>query len=133
LFHQLRELGTVLDADLGVTVPMRGVLETLEREGPLTVPHIARARPVSRQHIQRIVDELLANGLVRLEPNPDHKRSPLVALTDHGRAIFKTMMHREITWFAGISRHLPADEVAIARKLLDRLQAQLAAPQEMKP
>jgi DNA-binding MarR family transcriptional regulator len=65
---------------------MRAVLEFLQAQGPTPVPHIARSRGVSRQHIQTIVNELLDEGLVELRDNPAHRRSCLVALTAAGRA-----------------------------------------------
>jgi len=52
----------------------RGVLRSLARLGPQTVPQMAGARPVSRQHIQTIVNALAADGLVETIDNPAHKR-----------------------------------------------------------
>lgn len=52
--------------------------------GTLTVPQIARRLGVTRQNVQRIVTDLAQDGLVTLEANPDHKSSPIVALTPHG-------------------------------------------------
>lgn len=52
--------------------------------GPLTVPQVARRLGVSRQNIQRITDELVAEGLLVLADNPDHKTSPLLRLTPDG-------------------------------------------------
>jgi DNA-binding MarR family transcriptional regulator len=52
--------------------------------GQLTVPQVARRLGVSRQNIQRIVDELRRERLLQLTDNPDHKTSPLLELTDAG-------------------------------------------------
>ena len=61
-----------------------GLLHTLVEEGPMTVPDIARSRPVSRQHIQRLADEAVAEGLVEFIDNPAHKRSKLARITKKG-------------------------------------------------
>jgi DNA-binding MarR family transcriptional regulator len=127
LFHQLKAYGTTLHADTDVTVPMRGVLETIVQKGPSTVPRMARMRPVSRQHIQRIVDELLERGLVRLDANPDHKRSSLVSLTQKGRATFHSMLASEIAAFDHLARGLSRGEIATARKVLQQLTTRLDA------
>jgi DNA-binding MarR family transcriptional regulator len=127
LYHQLKALGAALHADTGVTVPMRGVLETIHRDGPATVPHMARLRPVSRQHIQRIVDELLELGLVWLDINPDHKRSPLVSLTEKGRATFESMAQRELTLFQELSWGLPKAQVLAAKEVLGEFRTRLSA------
>src|SRR5512132_1591650 len=59
--------------------------------GPLTVPQIARMRPTSRQRMQRLADELAAEGLVTFVDNPKHRRSKLVQLTPKGER-----RHREL-------------------------------------
>lgn len=53
--------------------------------GRLTVPQIARRLSVSRQSVQRVANELTADGMAAFEPNPDHKASPILALTTTGR------------------------------------------------
>lgn len=65
-----------------------GVLKTLIRQGPHTVPDIARSRPVSRQHCQTIVNHLAEKGYVEFIENPRHKRSVLVRATRKGRKHF---------------------------------------------
>jgi DNA-binding MarR family transcriptional regulator len=95
LFHTLRAAAEELHGGTSITVPMRGVLEGLLRAGPQTVPALARARPVSRQHIQAIVDELLSQKLVETQKNPAHKTSALIVLTEKGAACIRRMKERE--------------------------------------
>jgi DNA-binding MarR family transcriptional regulator len=64
----------------------RAALQLLQRHGPQTVPQIARARFSSRQNIQILINRLQQEGLVEFVTNPDHKRSALVRLTNHGQA-----------------------------------------------
>ena len=63
-----------------------GFIRSLALLGPLTVPQIARMRPTSRQRMQRLADELAAEGLVKFIDNPRHRRSKLVQLTPKGDA-----------------------------------------------
>src|SRR5262245_53419943 len=58
-----------------------GFMRSLALLGPLTVPQIAQMRPTSRQRMQRLADELAAEGLVKFVDNPKHRRSKLVQLT----------------------------------------------------
>lgn len=96
LFHQLRAVAEIAaPSDDGLGPSHRGVLESLAGMGPRTVPELARARPVARQHIQVLVDDLLARGLVETRPNPAHKRSPLVALTKAGERRFAAIRAAE--------------------------------------
>lgn len=63
-----------------------GFMRSLALLGPLTVPQIAQMRPTSRQRMQRLADELAAEGLVKFIDNPKHRRSKLVQLTPKGDA-----------------------------------------------
>jgi hypothetical protein len=53
-----------------------GFMRSLALLGPLTVPQIAQMRPTSRQRMQRLADELVAEGLVELIDNPKHRAAP---------------------------------------------------------
>lgn len=68
-----------------------GFLRSLAVLGPLTVPQIAQMRPTSRQRMQRLADELAAEGLVKFIDNPKHRRSKLVQLTRKGEARYLDM------------------------------------------
>lgn len=74
----------------------RGVLRDLYQNGMQTVPQMARSRPVSRQHIQTIVNPLAEKELVEFIENPAHKRSKLVRLTQKGVDIVEEMDRQEI-------------------------------------
>jgi hypothetical protein len=64
-----------------------GFMRSLARLGPLTVPQIAQMRPTSRQRMQRLADELAAEGLVKFIDNPKNRRSKLVQLTPRRRVL----------------------------------------------
>jgi DNA-binding MarR family transcriptional regulator len=66
-----------------------GFMRSLAVLGPLTVPQIAEMRPTSRQRMQRLADELAAEGLVEFVDNPSHRRSKLVRLTAKGNARYR--------------------------------------------
>jgi hypothetical protein len=48
-----------------------GFMRSLALLGPLTVPQIAQMRPTSSQRMQRLADELAAEGLVEFIENPE--------------------------------------------------------------
>jgi DNA-binding MarR family transcriptional regulator len=56
-------------------------------DDPLTVPQAARRLGVTRQAVQRVANELLDDGLVEPEANPDHRTSSLMTLTGSGRQV----------------------------------------------
>ena len=71
-----------------------GFMRSLALLGPLTVPQIAQMRPTSRQRMQRLADELAAEGLVTFVANPKHQRSMLVQLTRKGDARYRELNAR---------------------------------------
>ena len=56
----------------------------VESERPPTVPQIGRSLGHPRQVIRRAGNQLLERGLIRAEPNPDHKRAVLLVATEVG-------------------------------------------------
>jgi DNA-binding MarR family transcriptional regulator len=49
---------------------------------------------LTRQAVQRVANELEANGFVRFAPNPHHQRAKLVMLTRKGEAAYRSAMNR---------------------------------------
>jgi DNA-binding MarR family transcriptional regulator len=74
-----------------------GFMRSLVLLGPLTIPQIARMRPTSRQRMQRLADELAAEGLVTFIDNPRHLRSKLVKLTAKGETRYDEMSAELLT------------------------------------
>jgi DNA-binding MarR family transcriptional regulator len=126
LYFLLRAVGDALRADLGISTGMRGVMTSIAAE-PRTVPDLARERPVSRQHIQTLVNELLAAGLAASGLNPQHRRSPLIDLTDEGRQRLREMRAREAELLSRIAPQVSPGELAAAGRLFDLLERELAA------
>src|SRR5258707_7693404 len=85
-FFRIRAVGQKTGLITGWGAGAFGFMRSLALLGPLTVPHIAQMRPTSRQRMQRLADELAAEGLVEFIANPKHRRSQLVQLTRKGDA-----------------------------------------------
>jgi DNA-binding MarR family transcriptional regulator len=119
-FNQMRTIADRTHEDLGVTASLRAVLETLQRNGPQTVPDMARMRNVSRQHIQKTVDAMTEQGLVEHRPNPAHKRSPIIRLSPHGSEVFAQIGHRERAILEALDTSLEEADIAAA---VDTLKA----------
>ncbi|MFI6500252.1 MarR family winged helix-turn-helix transcriptional regulator [Nonomuraea typhae] len=73
-----------VERDIPLEVGIRAIL-TMLRHGPMTVPQMGRAQALSRQFVQRTTNDAAARGLVEPIPNPAHKRSSLIRLTDKGQ------------------------------------------------
>jgi DNA-binding MarR family transcriptional regulator len=126
LYFLLRAVGDAVLADLGVSTAMRGVMMSMAAGAPRTVPDLARERPVSRQHMQTVVNELLAAGLVETQRNPAHRRSPLIVLSEEGRRRLKTIQAREAELLVSTAPAVSHAELAAATRLFDLLERDLA-------
>jgi DNA-binding MarR family transcriptional regulator len=122
LFHRLRAIAAEVHGQSDLSAGQRGVLLSLDRLGPQTVPQLARARPVSRQHVQVLVNGMLKNGLVVAEENPAHRRSALVHLTPKGMRQLEAMQKRERDLLVHARFGLTAPEIEAAAETLDSVR-----------
>ena len=122
LFHRLRAVAGEVHGQSVSTAGRRGILRSLDRLGPQTVPQMARARTVSRQHIQVLVNGLLKDGLLTTEENPAHRKSPLVRLTAKGKQRLLASEERESQLLAQAKFGLPAKEIDRAAEALRSLR-----------
>jgi DNA-binding MarR family transcriptional regulator len=122
LFHRLRWVAEQIYGEEGRSVARRGILRGLVRYGPQTVPQLARARLVTRQHVQPVVDALARDGLVEIVPNPKHARSRLVRATARGEALVRRFDTIDDRVLAVVGRGLPARDLAVAAAALRALR-----------
>jgi DNA-binding MarR family transcriptional regulator len=124
----LIEGGDALVRDLGLTSARWQVLGAMALSPvPLPVAHIARNMGLARQSVQRVVDEMRDDGLVVLEPNPHHRRAPLVAMTPAGEAAYEQAMARKDLWADTLTEGMSPDAIEAASELLRTLQERIAA------
>lgn len=129
LFHRMKAIAEQLHGGGEMSAGKRGILRDLARLGPKTVPQLARMRPVTRQHIQSLVDPMAAQGLVAFQHNPDHKRSRLVAITDEGLALVQEMFEREEQLFALLGIELDERDLETAARTIRTIRETLASPE----
>lgn len=118
----MRRQGDEIAALAGQTQARWQVLSVLS-EGEWTVPRAARRLGVTRQAVQQIVDALAAEELVVLIANPDHQRSRLVRLSDHGRRALTAIANEADDRHADIASALDPEDVKTARAVLRTLIA----------
>jgi DNA-binding MarR family transcriptional regulator len=107
----------------GLSVGVRAVLDLLRENGPMTVPQMGRAQALSRQFVQRMVNDAAAGQLVEITPNPAHQRSSLIRLTDRGRAAITAVIAREHALLREVDGDLTdADVTACVRVLTKMLE-----------
>src|SRR5215218_4220927 len=98
-----------------------GFMRSLALLGPLTVPHIAQMRPTSRQRMQRLADELAAEGLVEFIDNPRHRRSKLVRLTPKGDARYRELNARFLAITSTMGAELSEEDIRKTTEIVRQL------------
>ena len=122
LFQRARTAAGQVYRGKRLTGGMRGVLLDLDRDGPRTVPRLARLRSVSRQHIQILVDDLVRGGLVVMRVNPAHRISRLAAITPRGRTLVRDLKRLERRLLTRLPVALPGGELRRAAVVLREIR-----------
>ena len=107
-----------------------GFMRSLALLGPLTVPQIAQMRPTSRQRMQRLADELAAEGLVDFIDNPRHQRSKLVRLTPKGDARYRVLSARLLAVASTMGLALSEASIRKTSEIVRQLSADVTARSE---
>ena len=120
-------LGDAVAAPVGLTSARWQVMGAIaEARGALPVSSLARNMGLVRQSVQRIVDELTTLGLLRLAPNPHHRRAKLVELTDRGATLFEEVNTRWLAFADALLASIGSGEAergaAFLRLLRERVE-----------
>jgi DNA-binding MarR family transcriptional regulator len=120
--------GDRLAAEHGLTSARWQVLGAIVlAQRPLTVPQIARRMGLTRQTVHTTVNRLVADGLVELAPNADHRRSQLVSVTELGRARYRAIDETQAAWVNQLAAGLRRSELETTARVLRELCKRLGA------
>jgi len=126
LSSRMLAAGDRLVADLGLTSARWQILGTIvAAERPQPVAWLARDMGANRQNVQRIVNDLEKDGLVRFEPNPHHRRAQLVVLTEKGSKVFDAAMGLQAPWVSRLADGLSVEELETANRVMKTLRHKL--------
>jgi DNA-binding MarR family transcriptional regulator len=134
LAEELREsIGRIVRATRALTDDLpqaqSASLGLLDRQGPLTIAELARARGVKHQGQSRTVAELEERGFVERGASDGDRRVSVIRLTDAGRtAMLRERRARAGTFASVIEANLTDAERAVLEQvpeLLHRIAARL--------
>jgi DNA-binding MarR family transcriptional regulator len=103
----------------------RSILKSIGADGPQGISEMARLRAVSRQHVQKLVATLRADGLVETVPDPDDRRAKLVTLSPAGERFLAAMQRREKRLLAFLAESIPTREFERATALIRTIRGRL--------
>lgn len=118
--------GDQLVASLGLTSARWQVLGAIALSGaPQPVANIARNMGLTRQAVQRVVNELEAEGFLKFAPNPHHQRAKLVVLSKSGAKTFQAAAIRQAPWANQLARRISARDMRTALRIVREIVTRL--------
>jgi DNA-binding MarR family transcriptional regulator len=117
LAGELERCGERVARSLGQTSARWKVLSAAS-VGDQTVAQLARRLGLARQSVQRVADALEHEGLLRYEANPDHLRSPRVALTPQGERALERLSAAAAQWEDPLGERISRSELEALRDSL---------------
>ena len=124
--NQMNQLILDVNQETGVNSCMRGVFLVLTEQDGLTVPQMARRMSLSRQYLQRNINDMIGKGWLNTRENPDHKKSTFIELTDMGRDTLRTVLDNEKAVFDQLDMPLSETELRDIAAKLDSLTEQFS-------
>lgn len=126
-FFLAQKYGTALHAPHDISTGARAVLMQILSEGESSVPILADSRGISRQAIQKTVNNLERRGLV-VKFTPEHdKRNRLLRVSKMGRALMTSIQRREHLEVIRIATRVPHKDMEYANTFMDWLEGELEA------
>jgi DNA-binding MarR family transcriptional regulator len=128
---QLTRAVHVLRANLTAHTPSGGqwstyvLLSHLATGGPQRASALAESVFVDPSTISRQVDQLAKLGLVERRADPQDGRATLLAATEEGLELHRTMRARRDLLTAGLLAHWSADDVRTLTHLLSRFTGEI--------
>ncbi len=101
---------SIAHVDETITIPQFRTLVILSNHGPMNLGTLAGRLGVQRSAAGRMVDRLVAVGLIDRQTNPTSRRELLAALTTRGRQIVRRVTAHRRDEIARIVEAMPAQK-----------------------
>ncbi|HET8759234.1 MAG TPA: MarR family transcriptional regulator [Solirubrobacteraceae bacterium] len=105
---------------------MTAALATVGRHGPLTPSELAARERIQRPTATRVLARLEEMDLIARTPDPNDRRSSLVAITEAGSTLLDALRTRKTAFLAERLEGLAADERAAVERAAGILERMLA-------
>jgi len=128
LAYLIASLNRRLEAELeerlrpgGVSIEQYRILEVLDASEPVAMGEIARQSLIEAPTLTKIMDRMVAEGLVYRAPDPNDRRRVLILTAPAGTALFKRLRGISTAQEQRIAERLESEKAAALRSLLKEL------------
>lgn len=125
-YFPLRAAGDAMTERFGQTTAEWGLLRTLDERGPMTVAALARSRPVARQWIQRLANQLEKQRLIEFIDNPEHQRAKLMRIAPAGTKLLRRISGAFREWANEMESDFDERAMRITLGMLRKLRERLS-------
>lgn len=116
------------DTSSGLSAARLSALSVIVYAGPISVGRLAEAEQVRSPTMTRIVDQLVAEGLVERRPSPEDARSILVHATERGVRLTTEGRHRRVASLARELSALSPDDLQTVSRAIELIEDALEIP-----
>ncbi len=113
--------------DENITIPEWRVLAVIGEAAQVAARDVVRRTPMDKMTVSRAVASLEQKGFVNRAPDPDDKRVSVLALSDHGRALFDRVAAMALEFEDDLLSTLDSEELSAFRSALSKLELQANA------
>lgn len=92
---------------------------------PEPVARLARNMGLTRQGVQRVINELAEEGIVALQENPHHRRAKLVLMTEKGKEAFEAAVLLHRPWVNALAEGVDSHSILAAGDVMKTLRLRL--------
>lgn len=117
---ELLEAAAVITAPHELT-PARWQVLGAVLEEPLPVAEIARRVGLTRQSVQRVANDVVAQGWAVWQPNPARRGQNLLTLTERGRDAVNALADEQHAWANAVGRAIGVEDLEILRSLISQV------------
>lgn len=128
LAYMIASLNRQLEAELedrlrpgGVPIEQYRILEVLDASEPAAMGEIAQQSLIEAPTLTKIVDKMVAEGLVYRAPDPNDRRRVLILMAPAGKTLFKRLRGVSTAQEQRIVDLLEGEKAAALRTLLKEL------------
>lgn len=128
LAYMIASLNRQLEAELedrlrpgGVPIEQYRILEVLDASEPVAMGEIAQQSLIEAPTLTKIVDKMVAEGLVYRAPDPNDRRRVLILTAPAGKTLFKRLRGVSTAQEQRIVDLLEGEKAAALRTLLKEL------------
>lgn len=115
----LEEKGDALVSDLPINSSRWRVMEALsDANQSMPAAHIAKDIGLTRQNVNRLIQEMIKDGFLEAKENPYHQRAKLINMTQKGAYLYDEVKRRRDVISHFLLKHFPQQKLDEAVELL---------------